>query len=82
MPTYNYKCQCCSHEFEEHRKIDQRMIEICPNCGKIGNVKIVIKTTPRVVREHGEVHSKTDSAFRDNLKRIKKHHPRNSIKVI
>lgn len=32
MPTYQYKCPKCGHEFEEFQKMSDPPIEICPNC--------------------------------------------------
>ena len=34
MPTYQYKCPTCSHEFEEFQSITEDAIEKCPACGK------------------------------------------------
>jgi len=84
MPIYNYKCKNCNHEFEESRKIDNRhWKEPCPNCGlnEDSLVSIVISSS-KIIRESGDFHSKTDQGFRDNLNRMKKHHPRNTIKTV
>ncbi len=36
MPTYDYKCKDCGHQFEEFQKIDVKPLEICPVCnGKV-----------------------------------------------
>jgi len=32
MPTYQYKCPDCGHEFEEFQSIKDDPIEICPSC--------------------------------------------------
>lgn len=32
MPTYQYKCDVCSYEFEEFQKMSDAAIEICPKC--------------------------------------------------
>jgi putative FmdB family regulatory protein len=84
MPIYTYKCNNCKHEFEDNRKIDDRFWnDPCPNCevDAYGNISLIIKQSPKIVRESGDVLSKTDSSFRENMRRIKKHHPRNTIKV-
>jgi len=32
MPTYQYKCSDCGHEFEEFQSINDDPIEVCPSC--------------------------------------------------
>ena len=34
MPTYDYRCQACGHEFEEFHPISQPALRKCPKCGK------------------------------------------------
>ncbi len=34
MPTYEYRCEKCGHEFEEFQSITSRPIRKCPKCGK------------------------------------------------
>jgi len=34
MPTYQYKCNSCGHEFEEFQSITEAPLEKCPACGK------------------------------------------------
>ena len=34
MPTYEYRCESCGHEFEEFQSITAKPIKICPKCGK------------------------------------------------
>jgi putative FmdB family regulatory protein len=34
MPTYDYRCRECSHEFEEYQPITADALVICPKCGK------------------------------------------------
>lgn len=33
MPTYDYDCADCGHEFEEFQSIKAPPLEICPVCG-------------------------------------------------
>lgn len=33
MPTYQYRCSACDHEFEEFQSISEPPITICPACG-------------------------------------------------
>ncbi|MAE65403.1 MAG: FmdB family transcriptional regulator [Phycisphaeraceae bacterium] len=34
MPTYEYACQDCGHEFETFQSITARVLRKCPECGK------------------------------------------------
>ncbi|MDR2754960.1 MAG: zinc ribbon domain-containing protein [Planctomycetaceae bacterium] len=34
MPTYEYRCDACSHEFEEFQYIKDAPLKKCPNCGQ------------------------------------------------
>jgi putative FmdB family regulatory protein len=34
MPTYDYRCDACSHEFEEFQYIKDAPLTKCPSCGK------------------------------------------------
>ena len=34
MPTYAYRCDHCSHEFEQFQSITARPIRRCPQCGE------------------------------------------------
>jgi len=33
MPTYEYKCEKCSKEFEQFQKISDPPLAKCPDCG-------------------------------------------------
>lgn len=34
MPTYDYKCDACEHEFELFQSINEPVKKKCPECGK------------------------------------------------
>jgi putative FmdB family regulatory protein len=34
MPTYEYICRACGHEFEEFQSIKADPIAVCPECRK------------------------------------------------
>jgi putative FmdB family regulatory protein len=34
MPTYEYKCPDCGHEFEEFQSMTAKPIKVCPACKK------------------------------------------------
>jgi putative FmdB family regulatory protein len=33
LPTYQYHCPHCGHEFEEFQSMTEDPIEVCPKCG-------------------------------------------------
>ena len=35
MPTYDYKCDACDHEFELFQSITAAVKRKCPSCGKL-----------------------------------------------
>jgi putative FmdB family regulatory protein len=43
MPTYEYKCDACGHDFEQFHSITAEPIRKCPKCGKM-KVKRLIGT--------------------------------------
>jgi putative FmdB family regulatory protein len=34
MPTYEYKCDSCGHQFEEFQSMSEKALEKCPECKK------------------------------------------------
>src|SRR5687768_2073229 len=34
MPTYEYKCDACGHEFEKFQSMTAAPVKVCPSCGK------------------------------------------------
>ena len=43
MPTYEYKCDACGHEFERFQSIMAEPVKRCPECGK-AKVRRLIST--------------------------------------
>ena len=35
MPSYNYKCNHCDHDFTAFKKVDERNTAECPKCKNI-----------------------------------------------
>ena len=35
MPTYEYACKGCGHEFEREQRISEKPIKKCPSCGAL-----------------------------------------------
>jgi len=42
MPTYEYECKSCGHQFELFQKITDKPAQKCPKCG--GEVKKLISS--------------------------------------
>jgi putative FmdB family regulatory protein len=34
MPTYEYSCDNCGHDFEREQRITEKALKKCPKCGK------------------------------------------------
>lgn len=34
MPTYEYRCRACGHDFERFQKMSDEPVESCPACGQ------------------------------------------------
>jgi len=41
MPTYEYRCEGCNHEFEIMQSIKDDALTICPECGKKKLKKVI-----------------------------------------
>ncbi len=41
MPTYNYMCEDCGHEFEQFQSINARPLRKCPSCSKRGLKRLI-----------------------------------------
>ena len=41
MPTYDYACQKCGHEFEEFQAITAKPLRKCPECGKLSLKRLI-----------------------------------------
>jgi putative FmdB family regulatory protein len=35
MPTYDYRCQACGHEFEHFQSISAPLLRKCPSCARL-----------------------------------------------
>lgn len=45
MPTYEYKCFACGHQFEAFQKISEAPLDSCPTCTS-GEVKRLLSAAP------------------------------------
>ena len=41
MPTYDYRCNSCKHEFEEIQRFSEPTLVKCPSCGANALVRII-----------------------------------------
>lgn len=41
MPTYEYRCKTCDHEWEEFQAIKSKPTRKCPDCGKLKAERII-----------------------------------------
>ena len=35
MPTYDYRCTGCDHEFERFQSMSDKLLRKCPECGEL-----------------------------------------------
>ena len=52
MPTYEYQCGACEHEFEREQRITEDPIRTCPNC-KARKARRLISRTSFVLKGSG-----------------------------
>ncbi len=41
MPTYQYECEACGHEFEMLQSMTEAKIRKCPQCGKLKLARLI-----------------------------------------
>lgn len=52
MPTYDYQCEACGHEFELFQQMSDSVRRKCPECGKL-RLKRLIGTGAGVIFKGG-----------------------------
>jgi putative FmdB family regulatory protein len=84
MPFYDYRCSKCSHQFEEFLSIADRKKPCkkpCPKCSVSGTVEQTITSAPAACDPiRVGTAGKVDNGFKEVISKIKKAHPRNSIR--
>lgn len=41
MPTYDYRCNACGHEFELFQSMSEGVKKKCPSCGKLALERLI-----------------------------------------
>lgn len=41
MPTYDYRCSACKHEFEKLQSFSEKPVKKCPKCGKAAAKRLI-----------------------------------------
>ena len=68
MPTYEYRCQVCRHEFEAFQTISEKPVENCPKCnGPVqriisGGAGFIFKGSGFYITDHRSSAYKADAA--------------------
>ena len=71
MPTYEYLCKACDHEFEREQRITDPKVRTCPKCKK-RRVERLISQTSFVLKGggwHSDLYSSAKDAKADNDKK-------------
>ena len=50
MPTYEYQCLDCGHEFEAFQSMSAERLEGCPRCGRPALVRLIGMGAAAIVR--------------------------------
>jgi putative FmdB family regulatory protein len=53
MPTYEYACSACGHEWEEIQRITAPPIEVCPKCTKASAHRLISGGTNFILKGGG-----------------------------
>jgi putative FmdB family regulatory protein len=68
MPTYEYECKECSHNFEVFQAMSDEPLKICPKCGKevrrliFGGAGVIFKGSGFYVTDKATDKSKASSS--------------------
>jgi putative FmdB family regulatory protein len=53
MPTYEYACRACAHQWEEVQRITESPTEVCPSCGKPAAHRLISAGTNFILKGGG-----------------------------
>jgi len=65
MPTYEYGCTACGHEWEETQRITEAPLELCPRCAKTAAHRLISGGTNFILKGGGwysDLYSSSKSA--------------------
>lgn len=82
MPTYDYQCEACGHDFEKFQSITAKPVRACPKCGR-RKVRRLIGTGGGVIFKGSGFHQ-TDyrsSSYREAAKNDKPPSPCDSCEA-
>ncbi|MCG3121592.1 MAG: hypothetical protein ALAOOOJD_04747 [bacterium] len=75
MPTYDYDCTSCGHEFELFQSISAAPLEICPQCGgKVqrrinGGAGLIFKGSGFYLTDYKKANSSPEKSGGDSAKK-------------
>ena len=81
MPTYDYRCGECGHEFEEFQSMSSESLKKCPKCGKDALKRAMGSGAGMIFKgggfyqtdyKKGENKAKASEAKKDKVKETKK----------
>lgn len=67
MPTYDYRCEICTHAFEAFQAMTDDKLTRCPRCGAQALMRLLAGGTGIIFRGTGFY--QTDYKYRDTGKR-------------
>jgi len=69
MPTYEYGCEACGHEWEETQRITEAAKEVCPKCAERKAHRLISGGTNFILKGGGwyETDFKSDKESKRNL---------------
>jgi putative FmdB family regulatory protein len=53
MPTYEYACAACKHEWEQTQRITEAPVEVCPVCAKATAHRLISAGTNFILKGSG-----------------------------
>ena len=69
MPTYDYKCDACGHQFERFQSITAAPIKRCPECGKAKVRRLIGTGAGLIFKGSGfYITDYRDSGYKDQAK--------------
>jgi putative FmdB family regulatory protein len=53
MPTYEYACEACGHEWEQVQRITEEPIKVCPACAQAAAHRLISAGTNFILKGSG-----------------------------